>query len=57
MSGGLIGYGNSLVHYGSKDAAITVDSVFGLENYILESMHIGGEGLNQYINLTFVALP
>lgn len=57
MSGGLIGYGNSLVHYGSKDASITVDSVFGLENYILESMHIGGGGLNQYINLTFVALP
>lgn len=57
MSGGLIGYGNSLVHYGSKDASITVDSVFGLENYILESMHISGEGLDQYINLTFVALP
>ena len=57
MSGGLIGYGNSLAHYGSKDADITADSVFGLENYILESMHIGGEGLSQYINLTFVALP
>lgn len=57
VSGGLIGYGNSLAHYGSKDAYITVDSVFGLENYILESMHIGGEGVYQYINLTFVALP